>query len=975
VGVVEALTEDEKYLYILLQDHAGIDICEFALLDEEREDGCWRAWPFQWTWWRNQEPLQLDQCARSVGKSQSICARAIAFPFVHPGNEMVLTAPEKVHLDAITNKVETEITKTRLLREMLKGSGRTAFKHQPFHVDFANGARIMGRIPQRDGRGIKGTHPLWLEQDEASDYPEPGWMELVETLKRGHEGAVWRAHGVTRGVRDSFYKFSQPGSGWKVHRISAMARPTWSDEERQEKIRQYGSKDAPDYRRNILGEHGDASSPMFVLHRLMACWSASTPVHIVNSNSEDVTTIPIEDVQVGDRVLNATGTGVVTNVTTSRHERIARLRLDGGEALYCTPDHPVFTERGWVAVGDLEAGDLLVDVEDLRGVWRIDHGSGEDLLLGDVPGRGIPQEPSDPLRTLRGAAGPVPEEVLLDGVLGGLEATAAALDDLSVPPLHGAADPQRSAQVLLDRLCVRRTNGEAASVQDLRGSWVRGGGARLEPEVLLGLLLIEQSERDVSGLLSAANHQALRALWGRVLSSFEEGSVLFDDLFEPADEVDSELRSVRGRFHAGKANSEVLLKDVRVRVPSTAAEGQDGNTAHAAGRSRGSAPTPVPAVVGAEGTGDFMDSSVLDVAIGGSGSGGGLVQHRHRRSNEEAGDRGGWAGSQVQDREGSDARRVAHSARVESVEVLQRGDRDFDQLCGDGDHVVCYDLTVSGHPSFVVGDSRVLVHNCVDDDEFSDYNQDLYRSLRITGEMLEQDPISMLLNLDTAHKGSTWLTHWIGADIGWTQAPTEILVFGEMKPNKTKPSILQLLYRLNLTRVGGPDQVRAMTEIIRFFSPKAFAMDSTGAGLPLFQQLQEESDLGRVVKGYNFKEKILVDFDKTIEVDPYTGDAVRDAGIKRQVLEYSTDTLRRYVDEQRLLLPWDRDLIGQFQGGSIQAVKAGMDEYGRRRISSSAADHALDASRMAVLAHALYTLEEMVKMKRRTPVIDSFMMV
>jgi hypothetical protein len=533
VAIVEALTEEEQYLYVLLQDSAGIDICEFALLDEEREDGCWRAWPFQWPWWRSEAPLQLDQSARSIGKSQSIAARAIAFPFVHPGQEMLITAPEKVHLDAITNKIETEIIKTRLLREMLQGKGgRTSFKHQPFMCNFDNGARIMGRIPQRDGRGVKGMHPLWLEQDEASDYPEPGWTELVETLKRGHEGAVWRAHGVTRGVRDSFYKFSQPGSGWRVHRITSMHRPTWSDEERQEKIKQYGSKDAPDYRRNILGEHGDASSPMFVLHRLMAC---------------------------------------------------------------------------------------------------------------------------------------------------------------------------------------------------------------------------------------------------------------------------------------------------------------------------------------------------------------------------------------------------------------------------------------------------------VDSDEYSDYNQDIYRSVRITGEMLERDPISILLDLDSAHRGKTWLTHWIGADIGWTQAPTEILVFGEMKPNKTKPSLLQLLYRLNLTRVGGPDQVRAMQEIIRFFNPKAFALDKTGAGLPLFQQLQEDPQLAKVVKGYNFKEKVLVDFDKSIDVDPYTGDAVKDAGIKRQVLEYSTDMIRQYVDEQRLLLPWDRNLIGQFQGGSIQAVKAGMDEYGRRRISSSAEDHALDASRMAVLAHALWTIEELMKTKRQEPVIDTFM--
>jgi hypothetical protein len=205
--------------------------------------------------------------------SESIAVRANIFPFIHPGQEMVVTAPEKVHLEAITDKIETRILGCRLSREMLSGGGgRNSFKHQPFHANFRNGSRIMGRIPQRDGKGMKGVHPIWLELDEGQDFPKAGWTETIETLKRGHEGAVWRAHGVTRGVRDEFYKFTQPDSGWRVHHITAMARPTWTDEERQEKIQQYnGTKEDPDYRRNVMGMHGDNTNPLFVLHKLMAC--------------------------------------------------------------------------------------------------------------------------------------------------------------------------------------------------------------------------------------------------------------------------------------------------------------------------------------------------------------------------------------------------------------------------------------------------------------------------------------------------------------------------------------------------------------------------------------------------------------------------------------------------------------------------------------------------------------------------------
>ena len=270
--VFEDLSDDECALFAILEDPSGIDQAEFLWVDESSEDACWRAWSFQWLWWHDQSPLQIDQCARSVGKSTSIVARTCAFPLRFPGEELIVTAPEFVHLDPVTSLVERQLLAVRLYREMLP-SKRLSITHRPFKVQFANGARIMGRIPQRDGKGVKGLHPISLELDEAQDYPHAGWVEVTETLKRGSVGASWRAHGVTRGIRDDFYERTQdaPDNPWKVHRYAAMWRPTWTDEEREEKIQQYGSRDDPDYRRNVLGLHGDRSNPLFVLTRLMKC--------------------------------------------------------------------------------------------------------------------------------------------------------------------------------------------------------------------------------------------------------------------------------------------------------------------------------------------------------------------------------------------------------------------------------------------------------------------------------------------------------------------------------------------------------------------------------------------------------------------------------------------------------------------------------------------------------------------------------
>jgi hypothetical protein len=538
MAVLEALSEEECYLWAVISDESGLDLAEFAWFDHTRkEDGCWRAWDFQIPWFRCKDKRQIDQCARAVGKSQSIAVRAFAFAFIHPGEEMVITAPERVHLDAITDKVETQLMNTRLAREMLVGKGgRNSIKHQPFHVNFANGARIMGRIPQRDGRGVKGMHPIWLEMDEAQDYPKAGWDELIETLNTGFEGAVWRSHGVTRGVKDEFYKRSQPDSGWTVHHMTAMHKPKphWDDEKRQEKIEEYGSKDAPNYRRNILGLHGDATNPLFVLHRLM---------------------------------------------------------------------------------------------------------------------------------------------------------------------------------------------------------------------------------------------------------------------------------------------------------------------------------------------------------------------------------------------------------------------------------------------------------QCVDQEDGSEYNLDTYQKIRITDESLKDTGLHIrdVLDYNHGHKVG-YINYWCGMDIGFTNHPSEILVWGEKRGTKKDDrSSLELLTRVHLQRISEPDQVEAIAHTIEFYRPKTFALDSTGVGLPLLQHLQHEyPHLLPFIKGYNFSAKILVDFDATMPVDEWTGDPTKEAQIEKNVLEYAQDSLRVLVDTKRLKLPWDRELIGQFQGASA-STRPGHDQYGRRKIFSEGDDHALDAARMAALGFTQWHIEQLMASENRDDVVDVFM--
>lgn len=548
---LETLQEDEAYLWAILSDESGLDLAEFTWYEpsDMETDGCWRARSYQWEWFRCTDPLQIDQCARSVGKSLSIKLRAYAFPHLWPGQEMLLTAPELNHLEAITELVEGKFYDTRLGREILI-TKRGGVTHRPFSMKFENGARIMGRIPQKDGKGVKGVHPMWLELDEAQDYPEKGWIELQQTLKRGVKGAVWRAHGVTRGVRDYFYKFTtDPKSNWRVHKITGMHRPDWTDQERQESIDFYGSKDNPDYRRNILGEHGDATNPLFVLAKLT---------------------------------------------------------------------------------------------------------------------------------------------------------------------------------------------------------------------------------------------------------------------------------------------------------------------------------------------------------------------------------------------------------------------------------------------------------QCIDDNKASFYNEEEYKFHKFTPEWLDDrgGSIEDMLILSEAHLVK-YKTFWVGMDVGFTKDPSEILVFAEYEvkgdelaelkkgfpdPNgegRVRKAIpdgtrLKLVTRIQMIRISAPDQAKVMAKIITHYKPRAFAMDATGNGLPLFQILQDDMpQFVPFIKGYKFNQNILVDFDLRTADEEFMGEPQK---IERQVLEYATDQLRMAVDRGRLWLPWDTQLIGEFQGQTYVVERSTMDPYGRKRYSDGSF-HALDAARMAILGWKQHTIEALTN-ARQEAVID-----
>ena len=269
--------EQDLLLYALLTDPL---FCAELLWHEPTNleySGLYRVHDYQYPLWRTVDPYSGFACARSVGKTESIKGHAFSHGFRRIGENMLITAPELIHLQPLTNAIESRIRDVRLTRDFLDTRGnKTGLTHRPFGVDYIDGTKLVGRIPQKTGTGVKGQHQPDLRVEEAQDYPERGWAEVHETVVKDHvdhsrnpDFTYW-FYGVHSGARESgFYKRINKGS-FKLITITRLQTLEWNKAEKDAAIAAYGGTASPDYQRNILGEAGAPASPFFVMSRLMA---------------------------------------------------------------------------------------------------------------------------------------------------------------------------------------------------------------------------------------------------------------------------------------------------------------------------------------------------------------------------------------------------------------------------------------------------------------------------------------------------------------------------------------------------------------------------------------------------------------------------------------------------------------------------------------------------------------------------------
>ncbi len=72
---------------------------------------------------------------------------------------------------------------------------------------------------------------------------------------------------------------------------------------------------------------------------------------------------PIEQLQPGDRVLTSDGIAPINRLVRNTATRLVEVKLGNGKVIRCTPEHPFFTDAGWICAKNLAGRRLVSGVE------------------------------------------------------------------------------------------------------------------------------------------------------------------------------------------------------------------------------------------------------------------------------------------------------------------------------------------------------------------------------------------------------------------------------------------------------------------------------------------------------------------------------------------------------------------------------------------------------------------------------------
>lgn len=868
------LSEEEAYLVALLTDDTGIDFAEFEFLDQDRDHGRFRLFDYQWALNGCQDAYQVTQGARATGKSMGIQMRAAVFPFCYPGNDLLLTAPELNHLRPLTSAVEERIKTTWLTSQLLPANGKTdGFTRQPhWEARFVNGAKIVSRLPNKDGRGVKGSvseSTLVLTKRGYIPARDVRIGDLVLT----HLGRWRPVIGATVSEADLVEVAMTGHRGMFVswnHRFHArrnlnpqrrvrLAEPTWLAVDDPECRRWYVASPAtfPESITPTLPGAG-GREVAWLLGRWVADGNLMSDKGRLNRIAFTVKPSELSELEGHARAAgyrpwsrlreNGTYTVMVNGVDLARFAR----------------DH-----FGHLAAGKRVPVWLLGAQSEIRSAW----------LDGYLSGDGYWDAKKE-----RWTAGSASKE-LCHGVI--LLAQSVGLN-----ASYSWVDPKRT-HVMGVTLKGRPARCHRATITNRRTSGIRDGlhswkVVRRVTDAGRGTVVSLAVADDHSYVAEGFVHHNQHSLRIELDEAQDYPLPGWVEIVECLNRFDPRSqwrchgvpRGVRDRFYEITMGANSQWKVHR------------------------------PLAMGRPSWSPEERTEKIQI-YGGS-------------------------------RQSNDYRRNVYGEHGDSSNAL-----------------------------FVL--ARLVA--ATDMNEGSEYNTDVYSVCRMEYEALEGASPLMMIDLPGVHR-SGWAgapkgysSYHMGMDVGVTNHPSEVLVFGQRAG--TSKEQLDLLLRVHMQRIPVDDQEAVLDYLFAWYGargPWTFGIDKTGVGFPLWQRLEAKYGPARV-KGYNFSSKYVIGLeDRELE----RGEKEEDLQIERNIVEYSSDLLREMVDAKAIQLPFDRELLQEFQGQTYVVVKTDASPYGTRNYSRGKF-HTLDAAKMAVAAMRLAPLDEILNSKEDgSPVLDVF---
>jgi hypothetical protein len=220
-----------------------------------------------------------------------------------------------------------------------------------------------------------------------------------------------------------------------------------------------------------------------------------------------------------------------------------------------------------------------------------------------------------------------------------------------------------------------------------------------------------------------------------------------------------------------------------------------------------------------------------------------------------------------------------------------------------------------------------------------------YQKVVITGDELRgcdteeesHDRLEMLLNL-VPQTG----VFWIGGDLGYTNDPTEIVVFQELELGDRR--VLKLILRVHMEHVAYPHIAQSIALLDRYYTATGIGVDNGGNGLAVVQELltldkYKDLQLEGRLRGYDFGGMTTL--------------AVRDGKeMRKRTKEFMTSLINGALQRRQVVFPAeDLELEDQFTTHTYTL-------HDGRVVYSKGNDHIIDAVRCALPAREQANLDQ-----------------